>query len=318
MNYGPNVWFDDTNSGAPSGGGSASAGAAPSPPEGGTAAAPASTPPAEPAAPAPTEKPPASDAFDGFESDDFDLVELPVEDATGGEPGATPPQEPPKAPQPVAAEQTPLPPQQVAQPPGVPAQNVPQPPRSALEQAVDGFRTNHKELSNWASQNLFNLSKEDADGLENDAAAMIPVLMGRVYSQALQATANLIKNFVPNMIDEGVSTGTARQARASEALNAFYSANKHLNPEHHGALVDKWARAFRAANPGATRAEAIKFVGNAVSSELGLAPPAGAGNGATPPKRPAPFAPARPGTRVQQPPASHDPYEGMDMEFDQE
>ena len=314
MNYGPPVWFDDTNSGADPGGGSASAGAAPTPPDGGSAAA------ATPPAPAP-----ASDSFEGFENDDFDLVELPTEEVTDGESGAASPKEPPKGTQQVATE--PAPPvkaQQGAQPSGVPAQNVPaepvqQPPRSALDQAIDGFKTNHKDMSAWASQNLFNLSKEDADGLENDATAMIPVLMGRVYSQALQATTNLIKNFVPQMIQEGVSTGTARQARASEALNAFYAAHPHLSSDKHGALVDKWARAFRAANPGASRAEAIKFVGNAVSSELGIQPAAQAGgNGAAPPRRPAPFAPARPGTRVQQTSPTHDPYEGMDMEFDQE
>src|SRR5215831_2042182 len=301
MNYGPNVWFDDTNSGSDPGGGSASAGAAPTPP-GGSAAAP------DPAS-TPAETPPQSDAFEGFENDDFDLVELPTEEVTGGEPGAKPAsQDPPKAQQPAVqepAKQTP--PQQVAQPSGAPERNVQQPPRSALDQAIDGFKTSHKEMSNWASQNLFALSKEDADGLENDAAAMIPVLMGRVYSQALQATTNLIKNFVPNMIAEGVSTGTARQARASEALNAFYAAHPHLSSDKHGALVDKWARAFRAANPGASRADAIKFVGNAVSSELGLAGvQAAAGNGAAP-RRPAPFAPARPGARVQQTSPAHDP-----------
>jgi hypothetical protein len=197
-----------------------------------------------------------------------------------------------------------------------PAANVPSAPRSPLEQAIEGFRTNHTQLSNWASTNLFALSKEDAELLETDAVAAIPVLMGRVYSQALQATTNLMKNFVPDMISAGVATTTARAAKASEALNEFYSANPHLNPQQHGAAVDKWARAFRAANPSASRAEAIKFVGNAVSAELGVAAAPPGANGARP-ARSAPFAPARPGTRVQQPSQSHDPYEGMDMEFDQ-
>jgi hypothetical protein len=182
-----------------------------------------------------------------------------------------------------------------------------------LEQAIEGFRTNHNELSKWASTNLFALSKEESEILETDAASLIPVLMGKVYSQALQATTNLIKNFVPNMINEGVATTTARSAKAQEALSEFYSANPHLNASQHGAMVDKWARAFRAANPSASRADAIKFVGNAVNAELGTTAPPGA-----PARRAAPFAPARPGTRVQQPSPTHDPYEGMDMEFDQQ
>jgi hypothetical protein len=185
-----------------------------------------------------------------------------------------------------------------------------------LEQAIEGFRTSHNEVSNWASQNLFALSKEEQEALETDAVGAIPKLMGRVYSLSLQATANLIKSFVPDMINQGVQSTNARNAKANEALNEFYAANQHLNPQQHGALVDKWAKAFRAANPTASRADAIKFVGNAVSSELGIQAAPG-GNGAAP-RRAAPFAPARPGTRVQQPAPQHDPYEGMDMEYDQQ
>jgi hypothetical protein len=182
-----------------------------------------------------------------------------------------------------------------------------------LEQAIEGFRTNHEQMANWASTNLFALSQQESELLENNAAQLIPVLMGKVYSQALQATTNLIKNFVPNMVNEGVATTTARSAKAQEALSEFYSANPHLNAQQHGAAVDKWARAFRAANPSASRADAIKFVGNAVSAELGITAQAGA-----PSRRAAPFAPARPGTRVQQTAPQNDPYEGMDMEYDQQ
>lgn len=289
-------------------------GGAPPPASGGTASDGA---PVSPIPDSPSEPPAQHDAFEGMDNNDFDLVEVPTEEAPAqvGEAGAPPPpaQVTPPAQQ-VATEAAKAPPQQAVPPAQPPAANVPSAPRSQLDQAIDGFRTNHNELSKWASTNLFALSKEDADILETDAASFIPVLMGRVYSQALQATTNLMKNFVPNMISEGVATTNARTAKATEALQEFYAANQHLNPQQHGALVDKWARSFRAANPTASRSDAIKFVGNAVSAELGIAPGA-AGNGARP-ARAAPFAPARPGTRVQQPPQQHDPYEGMDMEFD--
>ena len=288
---------------------------------GAPASTPASSPPegggTEGAAPAPDAG--GSDAFAGMENDDFDLVEMPTEEApTGGEPGgAEPPQEVKPPSQPAAEPKAP--PQQpaAAQPQAAPAKDVPSAPRSSLEQAIEGFRTNHNELSQWASTNLFALSKDDADILETDAAGFIPVLRGRVYSQALQATVNLMKNFVPEMINQGVMSTNARTAKANEALQEFYAANPGLSPQQHGALVDKWARAFRAANPQASRSDAIKFVGNAVNAELGLPPTAG-GNGARPPARSAPFAPARPGVRSQTPPRQQDPYEGMDMDFDQE
>jgi hypothetical protein len=253
-----------------------------------------------------------------MEDNDFDLVELPTEEVTDGESGAAPPKEAPKAaaPQP-ATEAQKAPPQAAPQQPQAPAQNVPATPRSALDQAIEGFKTNHQELAKWASTELFALSKEESEMLETDAVGAIPLLMGRVYSQALQATTNLIKSFVPEMINQGVATTNARTAKANEALQEFYSTHTHLNPQQHGALVDKWARAFRAANPSASRADAIKFVGNAVNAEIGAVTPASGTNGASRAK-PAPFAPARPGTRVQAPSKAHDPYEGMDMEFDQE
>jgi len=301
----PILLFDDNASG----GGPAAAPTAPSsPPEGGgTAPTQIARLPDSPDEPAEQH-----DSFDGMESPDFDSVEIPQEappqvGETGEAPPAAPPQAPPQ--QPAAQPPVAAPSQEQAKP-AAPAQYAPSAARMGLDQAIEGFRTSHNELSNWASQNLFTLSKEDADLLETDAVAAIPQLMGRVYSQALQATTNLIKNFVPDMINQGVNSTNARNAKATEALQEFYAANQHLNPQQHGALVDKWARAFRAANPQASRADAIKFVGNAVSSELGISAPPGA------PRRAAPFAPARPGTRVQQPPPAHDPYDGMDMEFD--
>jgi hypothetical protein len=181
-----------------------------------------------------------------------------------------------------------------------------------VDVAIEGFRTNHKELSEWASQNLFALTKEDSEALDTDAVTMIPKLMGRVYTSAIQATANLIKNFVPDMVNSGVTSQQQRAARSAEALSQFYQANPHLNAEQHGAAVDKWARAFRAANPQASRQDAIAFVGRAVSAEHGLAP--GTGNGAQ--RRAAPFTPARPGGRAPQTPQAGDPYAGMEDEYD--
>jgi hypothetical protein len=177
--------------------------------------------------------------------------------------------------------------------------------------ALEGFKTNQKELSEWASQNLFALSKEDAEALDSDVVAQIPKLMGRVYTAAIQASTNLIKNFVPEMINSGVMGQQQRTARAAEALSQFYSANPHLNAQAHGASVDKWARAFRAANPTASRQDAIAFVGRAVSAEHNLAPGVSNGSG-----RPQPFTPARPGGRAPQTQQVHDPYAGMEDEYD--
>jgi hypothetical protein len=139
---------------------------------------------------------------------------------------------------------------------------------------------------------------------------MIPKLMGRVYVGALQAASNLIKNFVPEMVNSGVNVQAQRAAKAAEALNEFYQANPHLSADKHGASVDRWARAFRAANPQASRKDAIAFVGRAVSAEVGLFPGQSQLNGGA--KRPQPFAPARPGGKAPVSSQQHDPYAGME------
>jgi hypothetical protein len=182
-----------------------------------------------------------------------------------------------------------------------------------LEDAISGFKMNEKELASWAGANLFKISPEDADLLTTNAEEVIPRLMGQVYTQALAAAGNLIRNFVPQMIAQGVESTTSGKARAAEALNEFYTAHPHLSAKDHQPVVDKWVKVFRAANPRASRAEAIKFVGHAVSVELGIA----AGSAAPLGAKPQPFVPARPGGR--QPTNSSvvdDPFAGLDHDFD--
>ena len=253
-------------------------------------------------------EPPSGDSFAGMD-DDLDTIDLGVQPPpTGDEPGAAAAPDVRREEQQAAPEAKPSAPQ--AQPQTSPAAGTSAAPRSQLDSAIEGFQSNYHELAQWASQNLFALSKEDAEALETNAVEAIPKLMGRVYTSALQAATNLIKNFVPEMVNSGAAQQQMRSARAAEALQEFYQTNPHLNVQQHGAAVDKWARAFRGANPSASRAEAIAFVGRAVSAEFGLSPGSGG-------RKAAPFAPARPGARA---PARtgepHDPYAGMEDEYD--
>ena len=307
----PRMLFDDNASGqgspSPAGGSPASA----PPPGGGAGEAPPqvtqlkSSIPADGGSSADGPAPEGVDPFSGME-DDLDAIDLGVQTPpTGDEPGEVPEAQPPATPKPAAQPQE-AQPQQPAQPvqPGTPTA-----PRSQLQTAIDGFQANSKELAQWSAQNLFALSKEEAEALETDAVGIIPQLMGKVYVNALQAATNLIKNFVPEMVQQGSAQQNQRAARAAAALNEFYQTNSHLNVQQHGAAVDKWARAFRQMNPKASRQEAIAFVGRAVSAEFGLAPGSG--------RKAAPFAPARPGARApQRGNQPHDPYAGMEDEYD--
>lgn len=258
------------------------------------------------------------DAFAGFDNDDLDFLDL-GDGVTETNPGATPPPEP----QPVATPDPKAPP--VAEPPAaktVPevapvAATSPSAPRSAreeLDQAVGDFKGNFKELSEWASTELFALTKEETDALETDAVTMIPKLMGRCYTQAIMAASNIMRNFTPRMIAEGFAQQQQVTARSSEAKNQFYSAFPELNEAAHGQAFNQWAKMFRQMNPKASRAEAIEFVGNALLSQFKIARGGVKAPGATPGKVP-PFQPARPGARQVAQASVDDPYAGMDQDF---
>ena len=300
----PRILCDDgTSAGAASGGSPAPA---PTSPPGEAGAGAESTPQQIPSSiQEDTSAPSTGQEFEGME-DDFDSIDLGLPPTDDGSGGRQAPQAP-TAQQPAtpAAQAAP----QVAAPQGQQAGNVSSAQRSQLDTALEGFKSNYADLATWASQNLFALSKEDAEGLETNPVEMIPKLMGRIYVSSLQAATNLIKNFVPEMVQSGVGTQQQRAAKAADALNEFYASNPHLNAQTHGAAVDKWARAFRAANPQASRQEAIAFVGRAVSAEFGSA--------GMPAQRAAPFAPARPGARAPSlPQGAHDPYAGMEDDLD--
>lgn len=287
------------------------------------AAAPASppTPAATPAAEAtPPASAPAADPSDPFSGlgndyDDLDFVDL----------GATPPTDGGTAPvvvapvvdpaAPAAPGATAPVPQATPDPTPVPATPTPTDasPRVVLDQTVDGFKANQAELGKWAAENLFKLSKEDAEALTMNAEEALPQLAGKVYAQILVATGNLIKNLVPGLIDHTIETSGAAKAKSQEAIGEFYKTNSDLNEKDHGDLVKSWARQFRQANPKATRAEAIEFVGRVVRAQVGLPVP-----GATAPAAPraTPFAPARPGGRQAPPAAEHDPYAGLGQDFE--
>jgi hypothetical protein len=308
---------------APSEGGASASGGSATPPGGG--AAPSGDAGGAEAAPSPAG---GHDPFDGMESNDYyDSIDLgPADGGTGDEPGPAPaapaapagaePVQPPVTAAPPAAPQAAPP--ATAPAAAAPAGDAQAPPRSQLDQAMEGLKTaaNQTALSDWAAQNLFKLSDEEIAAYEADPGTLIPKLMGRVYTNAMQSAVNLIKNLVPEMVNSGITTQASQARRASEALNEFYQSNPHLSADQHGAAVDKWARSFRATNPNASRAEAIAFVGKAVSAEFGIWPSQN-GSGAPAPRRAAPFAPARQGGRA---PAAqkgpHDQYAGMEDEYD--
>lgn len=258
------------------------------------------------------------DEFSSFgESDDFDSVEL----EAGSDPSQAPEVDPaaavetpavaPAATPPVAPKAAAEVPPAAAPVPAAP--KGPDSPSSAVDELVGNLETNGPALQTWLEQNSFKLTKEEADAFELDAVGQIPKMMAKVQVASMKMTLNMLKNLVPSMIDKQTALVSGKQTKAKEALNEFYTSNSDLNEKDHGALVTKWANAFRAQNPSAPRGDAIKFVANAIRTELGLAAPAA---GAAP--RVAPFAPARPGAR--QPTMTkpvENPFSALGMDLDE-
>lgn len=297
----------------PGAGGAAPAAPSPAPASGGDTPAP--QPSGSPSStPAGTDTS-TNDDFSGFESagDDFDSVDLGADSESSQEPAvvpATPAVVPPTpaAPAPVVAA---TPPVVAATPPKVDAS-----PPSEVDTLLSSLSENAPALTTWLEQNAYKLTKEETDAFELDAVGQIPKLMARVQVASMKATVNLIKNLVPKLIDSQVEKTSGVKEKSKAALSEFYSTNSDLNEKDHAALVNKWAGAFRAQNPTASRQEAIKFVGQAIRTELGLAPlvpgtPAKAG-------RPQPFSPARPGAR--QPVAQtveENPFGGLGIDLEE-
>lgn len=296
--YGPRVHFDENATGT------------------GTVTPPATTSTEAPAStPSPTETPSLSsdDAFSGFDSvdDGLDEIDLP----TVSDPVVVTPDTPVVAPVvPPAAPVAPVVPP-VAAPVVAPSAKDGSPP-SPIEAALTGMVANEPALVAHLAQTTYALSKEEMDAFELDAVGQIPKLMAKVHMQATKNTLSLIRQMVPQLIDSRTEQTGSVKARAAEAKNEFYTTNSDLNEKDHGPLLDKWASAFRAQNPRATRQEAIKFVGQAIRTELGLPAPAA---GAAPTARPQPFAPARPGAKapVSATRVDDNPFGGLGMDIEE-
>lgn len=255
------------------------------------------------------------DAFSGFgnESDDgLESVELTGSDpVVPPVPAVTPA---PVVPPPAAASTAPAAPAASAVAAAPSAKDGP--PPSPIATALEGMQANTPALTAHMAQTLYALSPEEITAFETDAVGMIPKLMAKVHMEATKNTLSLINKMVPGLIDSRMESTTSSKAKATEALNEFYSTNSDLNAKDHGPLVDKWAKAFRAQNPTASRQEAIQFVGQAIRTEKGL--PALV-PGAPSASRVQPFAPARPGAKAPTAPIGSEanPFAALGMDIEE-
>lgn len=280
---------------------------------------------------------------------DYDEVETPPDSPTPGSEGTGAPgtQTVPQTVQPGApAPGTPptQPTQQPAQPaPGqAPGQQAPQQPTQteAGSQTPAGggapriytpgelasqLGQNRETMIDALASQKFQLSPKEIEQLEVDAVGVLPKIMARVYFDATVNGLQQMANMVPRMVEHVVQT----RLTETQAESDFHSEwpNIDRNNAQHMNVVAQLANSFRQMNPGASKADAIRYVGQAATSFLGLQMPQ-RGNGAGRPAAAAParrtsppFAPAAatgmrpmPGQETARP---QNPFDGMGMNFDE-
>lgn len=230
--------------------------------DGASAAAPAAAPAGVDtgSAPAAGDSPVVND-WEGLSGDDGDFSgDAPAAPATPAAPPATPAANP-DAPTPpsVAAPAAPEP-----QPVQAPAAEPAAPPAEAQPVDITAIRAQYeKDLTAY-----YAIDAETAQRLQTEPENVLPQLAARVHLEVLDT----IMAQLPNRMQSILSHINTYEAREKEASDTFFTAYPDLK-EHKDAVL-RVGQMYRAANPKATKEQAVKAIGDFVRTSLGLTPPA--------------------------------------------
>lgn len=278
---------------------------------------------------------------DSFEDNIDDGISVPEETPVDGVAAPSPRPSPGAAAPPApAAGQTPVQQQTPAAAQPAPAQPAPQPvaqPQGATPQGGGAERRIYSpgELAQQLGQNRttmidalaaqkFQLSPAEVQALEVDAVGVLPKIMARVYFEATVNGLQQMANMVPRMVEYVANERLAENQAESDFHTEWPNIDR--NNAQHMRTVAQLAQSFRQMNPGASQADAVKYVGQAATAFLGLqapqraaAPGARPGNGAR--RTAPPFAPATGGRAQPMPgqtpaPQPGDAFAGLGLNFD--
>lgn len=287
------------------------------------------------------------------EADDLDLDPTPVEETPPE--GPTPKEEakeetpkveatPEPAPAPVPAESKPAEVPPTATPPEavVPAQTPPvapvvapaeaaptptpalpaEPTPPSMDEVRAKYQENRKALETQIASNVYNLSEEQVQQLDDGDNSIIPQLAARVYMDAVTGSVAHMITYLPQMIAQVLSGREVDR----EWSDKFYGANPALNKEAHGPVVDRLAASYRGMYPTASPEEFIRDVGAQAMVALKVLP-GGNGQGVPTPILPVvpvvapapripPFSPASAGGGGGAAPPPLNPYEALSEAMD--
>jgi len=118
-------------------------------------------------------------------------------------------------------------------------------------------------------EKMYAVSEDDANKLQTEPELVLPQMAARMHMEITKTLLTAMQSIVPDIISNQQSLRSADE----EARTAFYSANPDLNDPKYEQAVLKVAGMYRAANPTASRAEAVKTIGTMVRLSLGLTSP---------------------------------------------
>jgi hypothetical protein len=177
-----------------------------------------------------------------------------------------------------------------------------------VDQILQALMQNEGQIAQAVGQNLFQLSAQDKEALETDAAAALPALAGRVYVKALQASTSLVRNVIPQMLQAEMN----RQNAMISVEQAFFQQFPELDRWQHGRDIIAVGQAMQAQNPGMHPQELLMRTAQAVMGMHGIQRRARRGNGQQP------FRPAPSGPVGQQPSLAEEmPFAGLGMDFEE-
>lgn len=261
--------------------------------DGGTPTAPAAEPAAD------TSDSSAVQEWEGMAAEDGDGdvgTEFAAETESPAPAPAAPaaPATPPVAP--VAAE-PPVPPQAPTQ---QPQEQQAQAPQAPAEAPVDiaALRQNYfNELSQY-----YALAPEDAQRLQTEPELVLPTLAAKVHLEVLDAVMAQLPQRMTMMMTHYTESTRREQAAEEEFFAPFPDLKAHKD------AVLRVGQMYRAANPKATKEQAIQAIGNFVRQSLGLPNPAQQ-------QQQAPIAPVNPFTPAGSSGAGAPPAQMSEWEF---
>lgn len=250
---------------------------------------------------------PAADTGDSAAVQEWGDLASDNDEVSGGEefaaevtPAAPAPAAPEPAPAappaaPVAAE-PPVPPQAPAQQPQEQQQQQ-QPPAQAPAD-IAALRQNYfNELSQY-----YALAPEDAQRLQTEPELVLPTLAAKVHLEVLDAVMAQLPQRMTMMMTHYTESTRREQAAEEEFFAPFPDLKAHKD------AVLRVGQMYRAANPKATKEQAIQAIGNFVRQSLGLPNPAQQ-------QQQAPIAPVNPFTPAGSSGAGAPPAQMSEWEF---